>query len=246
MEHHDAVNFAFLNDYGMGGYDVDEGELRVIRIPPAYTFAATEKRPMLKVKLNVLLGFQEFADEDELEVDLARLRMWGVVPGIEAHFPVSQRWTLKPEIELGLATSSAGGAVTGIFATGIAATWRRPYDRNTVLVTPKIRYNTEFRAGRLEDDHIDLSLEVELRRLLGWRAWDRPMEPGVYVKGHYYLRELSFEAVGREDLDLRLLGEVGITFGARPAFSLWGIDLPRVGIGFIFGNRFRGLRIRFG
>ena len=72
------------------------------------------------------------------------------------------------------------------------------------------------------------------------------MEPGVYVKGHYYPTELSFEAVGREDRDLQLLGEVGITFGTRPAFSLWGIDLPRVGIGFRFGNRFRGLSIRFG
>jgi hypothetical protein len=40
--------------------------------------------------------------------------------------------------------------------------------------------------------------------------------------------------------------EVGITFGSRGPLKLWKIPLPRVGVGYVFGEGLAAVRIVFG
>jgi hypothetical protein len=238
---------AFLQNYALGGYDLADEQVRAFSLPLSYTLEPRGRRPALRLKLPIMLGVQDFSSFDKDFFDLERIRMWAVVPGVELLLPLTPRWTLTPGVDFGVGSDSSGGELVWIFGVGIGAIYARPFTSFDFFFEPRVRYSgTHSASGRNRDGFVDLMLRFELRRVLACKLGGKRLTPGVYVEGHAFPYPLRFERGNGDERDTRAHGEVGLTFGTRPAHRIWFFDLPRIGVGFRFGENFRGLRIRIG
>jgi hypothetical protein len=90
----DPINYAYLSDFGLGGFDVDERQVRAFQIPFSY-----QLRPMQEDKWGIKLLFPvtiASAEGDTVDVDGIELpfdsKVTAVAPGMELQIPVRPKW----------------------------------------------------------------------------------------------------------------------------------------------------------
>jgi hypothetical protein len=96
------------------------------------------------------------------------------------------------------------------------------------------------------DDFTRLRLGVTARRPFDVAGGGRRADYLVYGFGDFFLdtaeSPLNGEEGGGGDAQL----EVGITFGATEPIRLWRVPLPRIGLGYRFGDGLSVYRLVFG
>jgi hypothetical protein len=139
----DPINYAFLSDFGLGGFDVEERQVRAFQIPFSY-----QLRPMQEDKWGIKLLFPvtlASAEGDAEDVDGIQLpldsKVTAVAPGVEFQIPVSPKWALKPfgKIGVGRDVSEGRGALIG--SLGLKSRYLIPWKKFQFAFGSGVFYN---------------------------------------------------------------------------------------------------------
>jgi hypothetical protein len=243
------LNHAFTLDSGFGGYDAGQQEVQSLRIPFSFSPRNLEEDPWgLRIRLPVSLWIYGLYLPDFLEdLDLDSVKAVALVPEAEFRIPVSQRWVLKPYLKAGLAKDFEGGDLIFLGGTGLKAIYAIPWKATIISIGPAVKYDISHSSNGLNnDDFASIEVGVDAGRPLGFSLWNRQAEGSLYAIVRNFFRNLTFQQVLEESLVIEQLYEVGLTFGTNPRPKIWKFQLSRFGVGYRFGENFRGVRLFLG
>lgn len=243
----DLPNHAFTLESGFGGYDAGEQEVQSLRLPFSYTPRSLEKHPWgLKLRLPISLWLYNVNLPDFLE-GLDSLRAVALVPEAEFRIPVSRRWMLKPYVKAGVAKDFAGGDLIFVGGTGLKGLYTHPLKTTILSFGSAVKYDISHSSSGLNnDDFASIEVGLDAGRPLGFSFGERQAEGSLYVIARNFFRNLTFQQVTGKTLVVEQLYEVGLTFGTSPRPMFWKFSLPRFGVGYRFGEDFRGIRLFLG
>jgi len=197
------------------------------------------------------VGFTEF---DLSNIALDQLATLAVVPTLELIVPLEERWVLLPSVGLGGAWQLGDNELIGSnHAIGLATAslqtmWWHPFpDRSTVVLKGGGKYSAALtgRDGVLGDwGNVDLA--AELRHAFGQLDNEPRFEPGVYAQAFYYWDPVKLDITGVTPTTIDDQYEVGISIGGTSPVRILGIVIPRLFVGYRFGESLQSVQIRLG
>lgn len=240
------ANYAFTNEVGFGGYDVGGQRVRAIRIPIVYLLRSpVDHRVGMRLRFPLTFGTYSLTIVDFLD-DL-NLRTFSFVPGIEFLIPFGERWMLMPRQDLGFTKDFEGGDLALISATAVRGMYIHEFNPVELSLGSGLKYSFSRTSNGLNNDDFALvEAGADLRFPLGFSVKGHKVDSSVYFIGRHYFRTLVFGQVEEEPIELERLYEVGLTFGTTPRPVVFGIRIPRIGVGYLFGDNLKGIKINFG
>jgi hypothetical protein len=223
--------------------NIEARSLQLYRVPVSFTLRDAEKRAWgLDLTLPVTLGGYSVRAVvvDGLLSD--RLSAYSVVPGLEFQVPAGAHWMVKPFAELGVGGSSAGGS--GGLLWGAGTRLRGTY------ATGRARWTlggaAEYRAGggdrSLVEHYSMLAAIADFQEPLSFTVAGRATRAGAFV-AYRFLTDATFRTLNADDLEVRHQVETGLSLSASPAFKLWFIKVPWIGVAYRAAGALSGVRI---
>jgi hypothetical protein len=244
-----VINFGFATQLGSGIYTLSGRTLQVYRMPFGYTLpAADEARVRVRLSLPVTIGIADFEPIDVLESGLPQgLDSLSFVPGVKVRIAVSEQWQLEPFVEAGIAQDRTSELDQTVYAGGLRSDYEFDHgDTRWLLSQELLHVVVEQDATNGRDDCTRFRFGASARRGFGATIGRQRPDYLLYAFTDVYTDTPAGPVEGEGDGGAGAQFEVGVTFGTVETMRVWRIPLPRVGIGYRFGNDLSALRIVFG
>ena len=195
------------------------------------------------------LGFFDFKLEDVLESGLpSDIATLSFVPGLRWDLEVGDRWQLQPFVEAGIARDRGSDLRSRVATVGATA------DRRTASRHGMLRVHHAFEYAHASIDGFpgdDLALFVsgaELTRALPVEPGRRALDWAPYGAVRWYADAPGVPLLASAPTRgvTRLQGEIGVTFGTVEPLRIGGVALPRIGLGWRFGEHLSVARLVIG
>lgn len=240
------ANHPFAFALGSGDSAAPETKVYDIRIPMYFPLIPLEDRPWgLRLKVTAYAGVYNFAAEDAIDLNL-RFQSLAATPGVEFLVPAGKGWLLKPFTEIGYAYDFDDELGFGVWSVGMRtlATW--PIGKIDLSFGTKVQYHSTFTSDLdLADDFGEVRLGLDARHPLPFTIGGNQGNISLY-----FIRRQYVDAVIERDegvpLEIQYSNEFGFAFDTTPKVKLWFFRLPRIGLGYRWGQNIRGLRLNFG
>lgn len=244
----ELLNYAFASQLGSGIYQVSGRTVQVYQIPFYVPLRLVADRPPgLRVTLPVCFGFYDLNPGDVEDTDLPDdVATASFVPGIAVEFPVRANWSLEPFAEFGLAQDFHEKERVYVYAGGVKSLLRfRPRGLD-LRVGNRLLFVGEHTPGvELDEDFAMFESGLEVRRPLRFKVKGHELDWGPFVMSYLYL-EPTEVLVKEQPLEIGSQYELGFTLGTRTPLRLWNFKLPRVGLGYRFGDGISAIRLVLG
>lgn len=244
-----VINFGFATQLGSGIYSMSGRTLQVYNLPFEVDLPAAEgARVRPRLTLPVTIGFVDFQPRDVIESGLPeRLDSLGFVPGIALDVRIRDDWSIEPFAEAGVAIDRTNEVDQRVYALGIRS--RVDLERGDTdwqIYDELVRVVVEQVSLDGTDDFTRLTIGTTARRPFDTAREGR--RPDFLAYG---LIEIYSDApAGPADVEPEMGGqaqiEVGVTLGASETLKICGIPLPRVGLGYRFGDGLSVYRLVLG
>ena len=199
----------------------------------------------LKLALSTAL-FRYRTLDDLLNRDTEHINAIGIRPKLEFEYPTSIRnISFVPELELALNRSldTSNRVLSG--AATAALLHRRNGDDKDIRTRIGVKYGTRYEQDGLNfDDYVEVSLSVYLKQMRGFRLGQRNLTLRPYGEIKRFADDLKLETESGALFDIDRQYEIGLEFNTDPRKIIWGIAIPRVKLGYVFGDDFKGIKIR--
>lgn len=233
------VNYAYATALGSGVYDISGRTLQIYRLPFGYTFSEPEgRRPGVRLTLPLTVGFIDFKARDVIDTGLPEnFDSLSFVPGVQLDFALTPRWHLLPFAEAGRIWDLNGEGDATVYSFGMhaaASMNQRWLDLRFDVGTAysNVDLSAESRSG----DMVLLSIGIEGRHGLGLNLAGHPLDWGVYLLSDIFLDRPEEPLTRSVQNAARDQFEVGVTVGPQSKMTVWHIPVPRLGLGYHFGN----------
>lgn len=243
------ANYPYSQDLGFGGYDAGQQDVVILRIPITHMIRSPEEhRWGLRLRVPISFGIYNLELIDFLEgIETERIRAFTVVPEVEFLVPLSEHWTFKPRQGLGLGKDFHGGQVIHLGTTRLQGIYKKPWKNLLFTFGSGIQYSfSNSRDGFYDDDFARVEIGLDTLIPFGLDVGSRRVDFSLFAIGRHYFRELVFGQVLEDPIVIEQEYEVGITFGSTPRPRIWKFPIPRLLIGYRFGENLKGIRIKFG
>lgn len=242
-------NYAFATQVGSGIYNISGRTLQVYRLPLSYKFRDSEEgRAGWRLTVPMTFGFFNFDSEDVLNSNLGEnVATFSLVPGAEILVPVREHWLLKPFAEAGYVWDRGGDADAAIYTAGLRSRFDFTGGGFDMVLGNGLTYALVDPSGSASRDAmVALEAAFTASHLFG-PAGQGPSQADYepYFVGRAYFGGEDQPLLGEKSNTL-VQYEVGMTFGSRDPMKVWKIPLPRIGVGYVFGQDLAALRIVFG
>ena len=225
--------------------NVAQQRASLLGIRPTFTIRSWETNAWgLRARLAIQFAGLDFRSDDG--VDLEKVSLAAIVPGIEFVFPTGLRSLFRPFLDVGVGSSTGLDNPALIAAVGAQQEFVFPAGRFELSLEPKLEYSRAFVNGARDDDYGALSAYTDARHPLPFRIGGRRPELGVYFKGSYLFSPLDFRSLDGEGKSVDYEFQVGALFTFKKPPKLWFIPVPMIGFGYAFGDDWSGIRIRVG
>lgn len=244
------ADFAFASELGSGIYSIDGRTIQVYQLPLYYRLRKAEPRggrPGIKLIFPMTFGFFNFQPSDLLHLEIPNsINAFSFEPGVELDYWLNDSWHLYPYVKAGGSWGSSSAIDAVIYGTGVRSDYRfEAFDSEGLYRAEPVYAAVHYRNAQLPDDYFTrLRNGVELRRSLR-ATWDgRKVQIGPYAYVDYYFHAPEDPASGLSSRSLQF--ETGLMLGVKPMWELWGLTLPRLGLGYRFAGTFSGWRLVIG
>ena len=241
-----VVNFAFATQLGSGVYSVSDRTLQIYRLPFSHALKTTDDSSFgVELTLPVTFGFFDFELQDVADAEIpTHVDALSFVPGLKFVFDLQPAWKLEPYFEAGISRARDADAHASVYAAGLASL----YELDGKAFDWLLRNELVFAGVGLHgvdgsDDFVRLQTVLAARRPF---SRESRADYLVYALNEYYIDQPGGpvdSAAGNGD---SVQYEIGITLGSPETLRLWGIPLPRIGIGYRFGSNLDIFRIVIG
>jgi hypothetical protein len=242
------ANFSFASQLGSGIYSVNGRTIQIYRLPLSWDHREPgPSQTGIRFLMPLTLGFYDFNLEDVLQTQLPRsIDTLSFVPGVEFSRIVHKDWLASAFVQGGIAKERTSTADAYTYAFGLGADRRWDFAPFRMHFNSQLLYAAALFKDRPDDSMVRWSNALEARAPFRRSVRGVPLDYGLYALNEWYLR--------RPDPPLATIGapitavqwELGVTVGAAKPVHLWKIPLPRLGIGYRFGDSLSVVRIVFG
>ncbi len=238
----ELVNFAFATWLGTGVYKVADRKAAILNLPIYVPWQAAGKKQWgVNIRMPVSLGVLNF---EQLPSNLETIAF---IPGIELEIPLSEHWQLKPFAQIGFGKDFTSGESASIYGVGLKGLGVFPRENFTVSLGGGLLFAGSNPSSEGETHNFSkLDLGLDFRFPVSFSIRDRPTNIGVFVVGSYFVNDLDFPLPDEGNKELYSMLEVGASIGTEPRFSWWRFDMPRLGLSYLYGSGFDGLRVNLG
>ena len=241
-----VVNFAFATQLGSGVYSVSGRTLQIYRLPFRHELkSASDSDLGVVLTLPVTFGFYDFELQDVANGDIpTSVDAISFVPGLELVFEVKSDWSLSPYVEAGFSKARDVDADIAVYSGGLVSL----YEFGNQEIDWQLRNDLTFAGVDLHgpggSSHFTrFQSVVTARRPISARLG---LDGLAYALNDYYVDQPDGPVDSADRRGDSLQYEVGLTLGTSETRRVWGIPLPRVGIGYRFGSDLDAWRIVFG
>jgi hypothetical protein len=241
------IDHGYATWFGTGFYTVADRDVVVVRVPLEWIVRESvpaENKWGYRFLMPLTLGFHSFNfDFDTID----NTQSISFVPGVQFDLPLFEIWQLEPFIQAGIGKDFSADGMTYIYGTGVKSF----VDLSLRDIDYRIANRLMF-AGQTARDSGDktgfASFEAGLEvRLPGSAQFGRhQVNAGLFGLFSWYGNRAEFLAP-RDEEEVSNIIEIGFSLGTDAEFSLWSIEIPRIGMSFMRGdNGFRGIRFNMG
>jgi hypothetical protein len=245
------ANFAFASELGSGIYEIGGSIMQVYQLPFFYTVRPAERpggRPGVRIIFPTTVGFFNFQTSDLVHLDIPdSIGALSIEPGVQLDYWLKEDWHVYPYAKAGATFASSAQVNALIYGVGLRSDYRFSVFDGAGLYRAELLYAGVhyYQASDVPDDSFTrVRNGVELRHRVGRPINNRWAELGVYAVLDIYANPPSGPASGISTRTLQ--GEFGLMFGTNPTYQIFGLDLPRLGIGYRVAGALSGWRIVFG
>jgi hypothetical protein len=245
------ANYAFASELGSGVYEVNGSIIQVYGFTPSHRLRYAErpgKRPGLKLIFPVTVGFFDFKTQDLVHLELpSHIGALSVEPGAELDYWLNEDWHVYPYVKAGASFASSSDVSAYIWGAGVRSDFRFSIFDSADLWRSEVTHAAvHYPNGAAPNDSFTRFRNgVELRHWVGGPTHDaRRFELGVYGVSDIYLDAPQGPDSGISARTLQF--EFGLMFGMNPMYELWGVPLPRIGIGYREAGVLSGWRLVLG
>jgi len=256
------ANFAFAHRLGTGVYEISGRTVQVYSLPFEWRLrgrgAAADGadgadgrkgRAGLTLTLPVTLGFFDFKLEDVLESGLpSDISTLSFVPGLRWDLEVGEGWQLQPFVEAGIARDRSSDLRSRVATVGTTAD-RYATSRHGML---RVHHAFEYAHASIDgfpgDDFALWVSGAELVRPLPTTPGRRAFDWAPYGAVRWYADPPGVPLLASAPARgvTRLQGEIGVSFGTVEPLRIGGVTLPRIGLGWRFGEHLSVARLVIG
>lgn len=244
------ANFAFAHRLGTGIYEISGRTVQVYSLPFERRLRdAGEDEAGLVLTLPVTLGFFGFKVQDVLETGLPTdISTLSFVPGLRWEIAVGDGWVLQPFVEAGVARDRTDDLRARVATVGATADWRGPSRHGALRWHHSLAYARSRVSGSASDDFALWVSGAEVLRPLETRVRDHPLDWAPYAALRWYPDAPAVPLLASAPTRgvTRLQGELGVTFGTVRPVKIAGVELPRIGLGYRFGEDLSVFRLVIG
>jgi hypothetical protein len=251
LELGDEVHYPWTLSGLGGGFSagsVGDQESRVLTIPVSiWLRRLSEDRKMgLRLRFTGVIGYQDFERLEEFNVE--SIRLGGIFPGLEVMLPLGDRSMLRPFADIGIGLSNSEIKELLLTTFGLRTEFVFPWKRWELGLEPRAQMGVSWASTELVDDeYLMLTAKMDARYPLGFQIGGSTPDVGVYFEPGYFPNGLDFTTPGGTTGSIGVQYEAGVTVGFRDeAPKIWFIRVPRLGVGYRFGDGLTGLRIKIG
>lgn len=234
--------------FGLAESSSSDGQTEVydLRVPLAYTLIPVEDGHWgLRLRLIVYAGIYDFLADDDPDLEL-RFQSLAATPGVEFLLPVGGGWLLKPFAEIGYTYDFENGIGAGVWSAGLRTLVTWDIGGTALSLGTELQYLSTFTSDLgVADDFGEALAGLDARRPVGLTVAGNQVDFGIYYIRREFI-DAVFESTAGGTVDVASTNEMGFSFGTTPATSLWSIKLPRIGLGYRWGQGVRGVRLNFG
>lgn len=202
-------------------------------------------------KLNIRgkIGIHKFETWDDLlKLDKENIATAGIEPKLTMAFPILflEDVLISPRASFELMEDYSSDETTGLLSAqaGLALVYNKPGFYEELSVSLGANYGTRYAYDGLNPaDFASVSLEASSKHYLGFQVGKYKVMMHPYGKYGYYFESLVVEAPSGGDLLIRNETEIGATIQSSPRRLIWKIKMPRIKIGYTFGDGVKGVKI---
>ena len=243
------LNYGFSTYLGTGIYKIADREVQVYQIPFSYKFNPDEDNKwQLALRMPVTLGFYDFRSADALNGGLPdKVSTYSFVPGLEALYPVQDNWLLGAFFDIGFVENMETNETNTLYGAGFISRYEHQYAESILTVANKLLYAKD-EGSNIEqaDDFAYLETGLDLRFPSNLSINNRKIDFSVYYANYRYFDNLDFLRPGKRPVEVVIQNEVGFTVGLRRPIKYKYLEIPRLGIGYRFGDDLTIIRIIIG
>lgn len=237
------VNYAYATWIGTGIYNAGDREVLTLRMPfSSYMLKEQKgKGTGFRLLMPITLGFERF---EEIPENLATIAF---VPGLEAIFPVTPNWQLKPFIQGGYGNDNHGGQGAWIYGGGIRSLAQFPVDKwrfdlGNTLMGAYQKYSDDAYDNGFSMFEIGLNVVNPWRfSILGQRS-----RLDVFFIYTNFIDDLDILFVESRSEQVNKLFQLGVALVPDDRFKLGVFKLDGFGISLLAGEGIQAIRFQTG
>ncbi len=245
----ELANWAFAPYLGTGYYTAADHAVEVLTVPISYTLReVTDDRAGIVINFPLTLGFYDFKALSLIESGpLDDIATVSIIPGVEYQMQILPDWMLAPFIDLGGGISDVDGIKASIYSAGLKSYFHFRWGTLPFLLANRLLYAgysvSESDAG---DEFGSFETGLDMRLPFSFSIAGHDSAVSVYVANFLYFNNLEFLRPANDPLEVHVQYEAGVTVGTNKPVYFGPINIPRLGIGYRFGDDVSVTRILFG
>lgn len=242
------ANFSFASQLGSGIYSINGRTVQIYRLPFSWEYRKPDEDHFgVSLMMPITLGFYDFNIEDVLHTELPRsIDTLSFVPGVRVSRVYFKDWLFNAFAQAGVGKERTSTADSIIYASGVGADHEFTLASHRVHYDAQLVYAAAVFKDRSSDSMVRLTNGIEARKELRMSVRGTDLDYGAYAMNEWYWRRPAppLESIGAPITPVQW--ELGVTVGSVKPVYLWKIPLPRLGVGYRFGNSLSVFRIVFG
>lgn len=246
VERQNLFDWYYSAVFGTGSYSIGNRDVFVVTIPyeDQLRLASEEKYEILW-QIPVTLGFYDYEWQDigdlEIPTDVATLT---ILPGIKYIIPLSDSWTIKPFVNLGYGKEFDGGEEAWIYSAGIRTFYKIRQDQWRISFGSALYYAGNYRKNETDLGFGAFEATIDINHVTDWKM----NKQSVYLGGYaavYLFSDLDFIQPDETTIEITEQYELGVTVSASKELTIMGLEMERIGLGYIFAKDFHAVRLVF-
>lgn len=201
----------------------------------------------VRLRLTSVIGFAAF--DSISQFDIRSVDLGAIIPGIELLFKTGERSMLRPYLDAGWASTSSTSTTLFYGELGLRTEFVWPWKRWELGLEPRVKGGYSFTdIENIDLSHVAISAKLDARYPLGFEIGSQTPDVGVYFEPSWFPSDISYTSADGAQNSIYGQYEVGATLGFRYlAPMLCGLfRMPRLGVGWRFGNGTGGWTIKIG
>ena len=199
----------------------------------------------VELTLPVTFGFYDFELQDIEDGDIpTQVDSLSFVPGLTLVFDIRPEWTLEPYVEAGIARARDVNANANVYAVGVASEYEFGGQGFDWLLRNDLTFaGVDLRGTDGSHRFARLQTVLTARRPF---SRESKVDYLVYALNEYYVEQPDGPIDSADRGGSSVQYEIGVTLGTTEPRRVWGMPVPRVGIGYRFGSHLDVFRIVIG